>query len=184
VTESYRGVAPDLDLEALSGVATLVVPHGWNVKRDVQGLYILSAKADGVENSARYEQGWVTLPVPGRTEAVTVEIARTFIERTATAFVGWMPAHGLTFVWPDSCRLRRAVGATTGGLRRGRERGRGRSCPPSSLSDSERRVFRRREGGAMAGSCWSTRRWSAPRPPRNTWRPSSPPARSSTTARA
>lgn len=102
--QDIQSIDLDLDLEALRGVATLVVvPDREKVKLDVQGLYILSAKVNGEENAARYEKGWVTLPVPGKTDAVTVEITYTFEERTPLTFDGWMPELGVTFVWPDSC---------------------------------------------------------------------------------
>jgi hypothetical protein len=93
-----------LDLEALRGVATLVVvPFREKVRLKVRGLDVLSIKVEGEEKVARYKEGWVNIPVTGTFEAVSVEITYTFLERTAATFDGWMPALGVTFVWPESC---------------------------------------------------------------------------------
>lgn len=68
---------------------------------DVSELTLSSVTVDGKNVDASKEDG--LLPVTGANPELTIVIDYTFPARPAWAFDGWMPALGMTFVWPYYC---------------------------------------------------------------------------------
>lgn len=93
-----------LDLGALTGQATLVVvPSAGKVTLDVAGIAVSKVTVDGREIEAEVTRGKLTIPAPGPPDPVTVIVDYTFPARTPFTFDGWMPALGVSFVWPYFC---------------------------------------------------------------------------------
>jgi aminopeptidase N len=91
-----------LDLAALSGTATVVVrPAAGAVTLDVAGLTVTRVTVDGEDAALDIVDG--TLSVPADADTVSVAVDYTFPARGPAMFDGWMPALGVSFVWPYAC---------------------------------------------------------------------------------
>lgn len=94
----------DLDLSTLTGRATLLVlPSAGKVTLDVSGLTVTDVTLDGAEVATEVVRGVLSVATPGAPDPVTVTVDYTFPARTPATFDGWMPALGVSFVWPYSC---------------------------------------------------------------------------------
>jgi aminopeptidase N len=97
----------DLDLAAAAGHAKIEVKPGPGpVRLDVSGLTVHALRVDGATvpiTDTTLDAGWLSVPVdaPGRTAILDVDY--NFPERRPRDFDGWMPALGVTFVWPYAC---------------------------------------------------------------------------------
>jgi aminopeptidase N len=104
-TQDIQRVDLSLDLAALTGQATFAVapalPQG-DVRLDVSGLDVLSVRVDGAAADATAELGELVVASDG--DLVEIEVEYNFLARDRTAFDGWMPALGVTFVWPYYCQ--------------------------------------------------------------------------------
>lgn len=93
-----------LNLTTLTGRATVKArPSSATgaVRLDVSKLTLSSVTVDGKTVEALKEDGLLT--VTGENPELTIVIDYTFPARPAWAFDGWMPALGVTFVWPYYC---------------------------------------------------------------------------------
>lgn len=95
-----------LDLAALTGSAKVVVQPAAGataVSLDVRGLTLSEVKVGGSSAEYKIANGVADITVPDPSSPVTVDIAYTFPARPQTAFDGWMPDAGVTFLWTYFC---------------------------------------------------------------------------------
>ncbi len=94
-----------LDLHARSGHATITVlpaPGAREVRLEVDGLTLGDVTRDGDAVDATVVDGVLRVPVDAA-GVVTLDVDYTFPARTLDTFDGWMPAKGVTFLWPYFC---------------------------------------------------------------------------------
>ncbi|MEN9786665.1 MAG: hypothetical protein RLZZ299_1929 [Pseudomonadota bacterium] len=96
-----------LHLRARSGFATIsVVPAAGadEVVLEVDGLEVVDVFVEDSAVDARVVDGLLRVPVDAaRPGPVTVGVDYVFPARTLGTFDGWMPAQGVTFLWPYFC---------------------------------------------------------------------------------
>ncbi len=94
-----------LDLASLQGnarISACPAPGEREVKLDVSGLDIGEVRRDGEVVESRQEGGWLHVAaVEG--ERADFAVGYSFPARDKTAFDGWMPELGVSFVWPHFC---------------------------------------------------------------------------------
>ena len=94
-----------LDLSSTTGRATLeILPAKGtlSVWAAVSGLEVTAVTLNDEAVDPTIEGGVLRLPVSDD-EMATVVVDYHFPERSPAAFDGWMPALGVTFIWPYSC---------------------------------------------------------------------------------
>ena len=95
-----------LDLGSLDGHATIDVEpgaSGQDVRLDVSGLTLDSVWRDGVALSPQVEGGWLRVRVPAAGGPLRLEVDYRIPTSGFLEFAGWMPALGVSFIWPDHC---------------------------------------------------------------------------------
>jgi len=93
-----------LDLDALTATATVRVrPADGVVTLDVAGLTLSRVTVDGEEVPLDVVDGTLTVPADPDADTVIVAVDYSFPARGPMMFDGWMPALGVSFVWPYSC---------------------------------------------------------------------------------
>ena len=94
--------ALSFDVSTLAARAELVVrPAGGVVRLDARGLEVHGVWVDGDPTEPEDDGGW--LVVDAEADPVTVRVDYTFPERGPSQFDGWMPGHGVSFLWPYYC---------------------------------------------------------------------------------
>lgn len=95
-----------LDLADLSGEAELEVlpaPGAGFVTLDVAGLELTRVTVDGESVRPKLDGPHARIAVPDAASPLTVRISYRFSASSLQEFAGWMPAQGVSFVWPASC---------------------------------------------------------------------------------
>ncbi|MEZ4313475.1 MAG: M1 family aminopeptidase [Polyangiaceae bacterium] len=95
-----------LDLATRIGKATVVVvpaSGSTTVDLEVGGLKLNAMTLDGAPAEYTVSDGHALIDTKGATGAVTVVADYLFPARPSDKFDGWMPASGVTFLWPYFC---------------------------------------------------------------------------------
>ena len=104
--QDIRATALALDLSSLEGQAAIEVQpgsSGSDLRLDVSGLTVAGLWRDGQALSPQVDDGVLRVPAPSADRPVLLEIDYGFSEGGFLGFSGWMPALGVSFLWPDHC---------------------------------------------------------------------------------
>lgn len=97
----------DLDLAARTGRAKVVAwaeAGSGAIRLETAGLTLSRVAVEGVEVERSIDpDGVLVVKAPSVDHTTTVEVDYQFPARTVAQFDGWMPVHGVSFIWPYFC---------------------------------------------------------------------------------